>query len=233
MRRRADSGPESNCEGESCGEERSDAREGRSGAQAAAATDGISGRGRQRMRGGRRRAYRAGRLDDISLRGHKHVKKRFRARWEGRFGSRWVKCDIAGSLTSDPYVPPPLRFCHQAACSTRMEGLSHHEALPPSGDVLSESTKELIIKHWKISNQTKADMTRLAGMFATSYSSVKRVLNHWRVEGTARCPRQGQGKRSSVRWIFAGPRGAANLKLLEQAEAAGPVHDSILNIRNR
>ena len=76
-------------------------------------------------------------------------------------------------------------------------------------------------------------MPLIAGRYATSVRSVERVVKEWKVTGAARCPTQGQGKTSDSRYVFAGPEGRLNLKILEEAEAAGRRDDSITTIRNR
>ena len=105
--------------------------------------------------------------------------------------------------------------------------------LPPSGNVVSKAVADLIISHWKTSNQREADVSRIAGLFATSEKSVHRVVTAWQADGTIREPHQGQSKRSDPRHVFAGKKGPYNLLVLERAEAAGPCDDFTEEVRRR
>ena len=65
---------------------------------------------------------------------------------------------------------------------------------------------------------TNAEVAHIVGYCETT---IRTALRHYRDHGTDRRPRQGTGKRSDVRWTFAGPHGAANLAELERVKDAG------------
>ena len=102
---------------------------------------------------------------------------------------------------------------------------------PPSGAVVGERVAELILQHWSSSNQRDADAHRIANTFATSFTTVKRIVDHSQQTGQARVPKQGTGKRDDPRWVFAGKGGPANLLRLEGAVAAGKVDDLVSDVR--
>ena len=49
--------------------------------------------------------------------------------------------------------------------------------LPPLGEVVTERVAELILEHWDKSNQRDADEHAIAGMFATSVSTLDRLID--------------------------------------------------------
>ena len=89
-------------------------------------------------------------------------------------------------------------------------------SLPPSGSTVGANVAELIIRHWQHSNQRAADAHEIAGVFATSFATVMRIVDHFKQTREARVPKPGQGKTDDPRWIFSGPRGHANLHRLER-----------------
>ena len=102
-----------------------------------------------------------------------------------------------------------------------------------SGVTVSERVAELIIEEWQAGRRTEADKRLLAVQFHTSVSTIGRILDHWWETGVARKPRQGQGKRSDRRWVFAGADAATNLLQLERAYGAGASDDFVSDIRAR
>ena len=86
------------------------------------------------------------------------------------------------------------------------------------------------MQHWE-AYQRDADAHVIAHMFATSATTVQRVVATSQAAGTPREPRQGQGKRDDQRWVFAGSKQAANLARLEQAVGDGPVDDHVVRRR--
>jgi len=105
--------------------------------------------------------------------------------------------------------------------------------LPPSGRVVTRREAELILEHWKASNQSLADRHAIAAMFATSESTFDRILAAEVAKGGAREPRQGRGASPREDWVFAGPTACANLRRLEEAVAQGRVDDTAAEVRQR
>ena len=67
----------------------------------------------------------------------------------------------------------------------------------------------------------KVPHATIAGVLGTSVSSVERIIAASGLDGEPREPRQGQGKIDDRRWVFDGPRGAANVRALEQVMERG------------
>ena len=81
----------------------------------------------------------------------------------------------------------------------------HHQPMPEWGAELCRSLRK--------DGYTNAEVAHIVGYCETT---IRTALRHYRDHGTDRRPRQGTGKRSDVRWTFAGPHGAANLAELER-----------------
>ena len=87
----------------------------------------------------------------------------------------------------------------------------HHQPMPEWGAELCRSLRK--------DGYTNADVAHVVGY---SVETIRRALRHYRDHGTDRIPRQGIGKRSDVRWTFAGPHGEQNLAELERVKAMMP-----------
>lgn len=86
----------------------------------------------------------------------------------------------------------------------------HPQPMPEWGAELCRSLRK--------DGYTNADVAHVVGY---SVETIRRALRHYRDHGTDRIPRQGIGKRSDVRWTFAGPHGEQNLAELERVKEAG------------
>jgi len=63
-----------------------------------------------------------------------------------------------------------------------------------------------------------------------SVSTIKRNRRHFQRTGEVRESRQGQGRKDDVRWVFAGPRGEVQLRLLDQIKDAGDAADLLKEV---
>ena len=88
---------------------------------------------------------------------------------------------------------------------------------PPSGDVVDASAAAIMLNLAAIGVRTST----IAGVCATSESSVKRVQRHAaQHSGVARVPCKGKGKRHDPRWHFGGALGQSNLARLDRLMAS-------------
>ena len=101
--------------------------------------------------------------------------------------------------------------------------------LQPLGDVVDEWGARRILAL----REGGAHLHDIASQLGTSFATVKRVLQVWRRDGVAREPKQGAGKKDDVRWIFAGPRGPANLYHLERIRSATDGGAELLEVHDR
>lgn len=98
---------------------------------------------------------------------------------------------------------------------------------PPSGAVVDASTAFVALNLLAIGTSGRT----VAGVCATSESSVKRIQRHAaQHSGGARVPRKGKGKRHDRRWHFGGAPGQSNLGRLDRLVGsmdASSTHDEI------
>lgn len=106
-------------------------------------------------------------------------------------------------------------------------------SLPPSGAAITPELSQLIRAHWEISNRTASDKRVIAGMFATSVSTVDRVLDDWASTGAPRERHPGKGRKNDPRWIFEGPNGRLNRRRLDEAFQKGDASDPAADVLAR
>jgi hypothetical protein len=92
----------------------------------------------------------------------------------------------------------------------------------------SKQVAELARK-FKRQGYTNREVANLVGY---SQETLHKVFQHYRMHGEDREPCQGKRKRDDVRWIFAGPRGDANLKELEAVKDAGDDADLLSEVHH-
>ena len=110
-----------------------------------------------------------------------------------------------------------LRGDEKTRTTIVLETMSPAGLQPPSGDVVDASAAAIMLNLAAIGVRTST----IAGVCATSESSVKRVQRHAaQHSGVARVPCKGKGKRHDPRWHFGGALGQSNLARLDRLMAS-------------